>query len=67
MVLVQSGSFWQALNPGYVWETMRAVGWPYALLCFFLFLLNTGAQIAIVHAAAGDERLVRAAGRQLRR
>ena len=48
MVLVQSGSFWQALNPGFVWETMRAVGWPYALLCFFLFLLNTGAQIAIV-------------------
>jgi hypothetical protein len=48
MVLVQSGSFWQALNPGYVWETMRAVGWPYALLCVFLFLLNSGAQIAIV-------------------
>ncbi len=48
MVLVQSGSFWQALNPGYVWETMRAVGWPYALLCIFLFLLNSGAQIAIV-------------------
>ncbi|MBT2323176.1 hypothetical protein J7E62_12560 [Variovorax paradoxus] len=48
MVLVQSGSFWQALNPGYVWETIRAVGWPYALLCLFLFLLNSGAQIAIV-------------------
>jgi hypothetical protein len=48
MVLVQSGSFWQALNPGYVWETIRAVGWPYALLCVFLFLLNSGAQIAIV-------------------
>lgn len=48
MVLVQSGSFWQALNPGYVWETIRAVGWPYAVLCVFLFLLNSGAQIAIV-------------------
>jgi len=48
MVLVQSGSFWQALNPALVWETIRAVGWPYALLCVFLFLLNTGAQIAIV-------------------
>lgn len=48
MVLVQSGSFWQALNPGLVWETMRAIGWPYVLLCFFLFLLNSGAQLAMV-------------------
>jgi hypothetical protein len=48
MVLVQSGSFFQALNPALVWGTMRAVGWPYALLCVFLFLLNTGAQIAMV-------------------
>jgi hypothetical protein len=48
MVLVQSGSFWQALNPGLVWETLRAIGWPYVLLCFFLFLLNSGAQLAVV-------------------
>lgn len=48
MVLVQSGSFWQALSPGLVWQTMRAVGWPYVLLCFFLFLLNSGAQLALV-------------------
>jgi hypothetical protein len=48
MVLVQSGSFWQALSPGWVWQTMRAVGWPYVLLCFFLFLLNSGAQLALV-------------------
>ncbi|OUM03089.1 tetratricopeptide repeat protein [Variovorax sp. JS1663] len=48
MVLVQSGSFWQSLNPGLVWETMRAIGWPYVLLCFFLFLLNSGAQLAVV-------------------
>ncbi|WP_077000892.1 tol-pal system YbgF family protein [Variovorax sp. KK3] len=48
MVLVQSGSFWQSLNPAVVWETMRAIGWPYVLLCFFLFLLNSGAQLAIV-------------------
>jgi hypothetical protein len=48
MVLVQSGSFWQSLNPAFVMQTMRAVGWPYVLLCVFLFLLNTGAQIAIV-------------------
>lgn len=47
IVLVQSCSFFQAMNPGYVWETMRIIGWPYALLCFFLFLLSTGAQIAI--------------------
>jgi hypothetical protein len=48
MVLVQSGSFWQALNPGLVWETIRAIGWPYVLLCFFLFLLNSGSQVAAV-------------------
>jgi hypothetical protein len=48
MVLVQSGSFWQALNPGLASETIRAIGWPYVLLCFFLFLLNSGAQLAAV-------------------
>jgi hypothetical protein len=48
MVLVQSGSFWQALHPGLVWETLRAIGWPYVLLCFFLFLLNSGAQLAVM-------------------
>ena len=47
IVLVQSGSFFQAMNPGYVMDAMRIIGWPYALLCFFLFLLSTGAQIAI--------------------
>jgi hypothetical protein len=47
IVLVQSGSFFQAMNPGYVMEAMRTIGWPYALLCFFLFLLSTGAQVAL--------------------
>ena len=47
IVLVQSGSFFQAMNPGHVMDAMRIIGWPYALLCFFLFLLSTGAQIAI--------------------
>lgn len=47
IVLVQSGSFFQAMNPGYVMDTMRTIGWPYALLCFFLFLLSTGAQVAL--------------------
>ena len=47
IVLVQSGSFFQAMNPGHIMDAMRIIGWPYALLCFFLFLLSTGAQIAI--------------------
>jgi hypothetical protein len=47
LVLVQSGSFFQAMNPGHVWDAIRTVGWPYALLCLFLFMLSTGAQIAI--------------------
>ncbi|WP_436318241.1 tetratricopeptide repeat protein [Variovorax boronicumulans] len=47
IVLVQSGSFFQAMNPGHVIDAMRIIGWPYALLCFFLFLLSSGAQIAI--------------------
>ena len=32
IVLVQSGSFFQAMNPGYVMDAMRIIGWPYALL-----------------------------------
>ncbi|RZI96017.1 MAG: hypothetical protein EOP78_05245 [Variovorax sp.] len=47
IVLVQTGSFFETLNPGAILGTMRIIGWPYALLCFFLFLLSTGAQIAI--------------------
>lgn len=47
IVLVQSCSFWQSLNPTFLWMTVRAIGWPYALLCLFLFLLNTGAQLAL--------------------
>lgn len=47
IVLVQSGSFFQAMNPGHVMDAMRTIGWPYALLCFFLFLLSSGAQVAI--------------------
>jgi hypothetical protein len=48
IVLVQSCSFWQSLNPTFLWMTVRAIGWPYALLCLFLFLLSTGAQLALV-------------------
>ncbi|MGR4870714.1 tol-pal system YbgF family protein [Variovorax sp. LARHSF232] len=47
LVLVQSGSFFQAMNPSHVMDAVRTVGWPYVLLCFFLFLLSTGAQIAL--------------------
>jgi len=47
IVLVQSGSFFQAMNPANVMDAMRLIGWPYALLCFFLFLLSTGAQVAL--------------------
>ncbi|SOD29743.1 hypothetical protein SAMN05518800_5344 [Variovorax sp. YR752] len=47
IVLVQSASFFQAMNPGNVMDAMRIIGWPYALLCFFLFLLSTGAQVAL--------------------
>ncbi|MBN8757014.1 MULTISPECIES: hypothetical protein [Variovorax] len=47
IVLVQSGSFFQAMNPGHVMDAMRIIGWPYALLCFFLFLLSSGAQVAL--------------------
>lgn len=47
MLLVQTGSFTESLKPTAQWDTIRIIGWPYALLCFFLFLLSTGAQIAI--------------------
>ncbi|RYF68793.1 MAG: hypothetical protein EOO29_34530, partial [Comamonadaceae bacterium] len=48
VLLVQTGSFLESLKPSALWDTVRIIGWPYALLCFFLFLLSTGAQIAIV-------------------
>ena len=48
ILLVQTCSFFSALNPAAIWDTMRIIGWPYALLCFFLFLLSTGAQVALM-------------------
>ncbi|MDP3650643.1 MAG: hypothetical protein Q8R67_03065 [Rhodoferax sp.] len=47
MVLVQTCSIFQTLNLGLVWDTVRTVGWPYVVLCVFLFLLSSGAQIAL--------------------
>ncbi|CAN7300394.1 tol-pal system YbgF family protein [Acidovorax sp. Leaf78] len=47
MLLVQTGSIAESLKPAALWDTIRIIGWPYALLCFFLFLLSTGAQVAI--------------------
>ena len=47
VLLVQTGSFFESLNPSAQWDTVRTIGWPYALLCFFLFLLSTGAQVAV--------------------
>lgn len=47
MVLVQSCSIREALSPSAVWATVRTIGWPYAVLCFFLFLLSSGAPVAI--------------------
>lgn len=47
MVLVQTCSIFQTLNPGLVWDTVRTVGWPYVVLCVFLFLLSSGAEIAL--------------------
>jgi hypothetical protein len=47
MVLVMTGSFIQGLNPGQWITVMRAVGTPYLALWFFLFLLLSGAGIAL--------------------
>lgn len=47
MVLVQSMSLRQALNPFLQLATMQAVGWPYLLLCAFLFLLSMGAPMVL--------------------
>ncbi|RYF60079.1 MAG: hypothetical protein EOO29_48400, partial [Comamonadaceae bacterium] len=47
IVLVQTCSFFESLNPAALWDTVRIIGWPYALLCFFLSLLSSGAIVAI--------------------
>jgi hypothetical protein len=47
MLLVQTCSFWEALNPAGVIDTIRIVGWPYVLVCLFLFMLSGGSEIAI--------------------
>jgi hypothetical protein len=46
MVLVETCSFWEALNPSGIWGTIRIVGWSYVLLCLFLFLLTGGSEVA---------------------
>ena len=47
IVLVQTCSFTETLNPANAWNAVRAIGWPYLLLCLFLFLLSQGTFIAL--------------------
>lgn len=47
IVLVQTASLRSALNPLQVVDTLRIIGKPYVLLCFFLFLLSSGSQIVM--------------------
>ena len=47
IVLVQTCSFVETLNPANAWNAVRAIGWPYLLLCVFLFLLSQGTFIAL--------------------
>ncbi len=47
IVLVQTASLMSALHPLQVVDTIRIIGKPYALLCFFLFLLSSGSQIVM--------------------
>lgn len=47
IVLVQTCSFTETLNPANAWNAVRAIGWPYLLLCLFLFLLSQGTGIAM--------------------
>ena len=47
IVLVQTCSFTETLNPANAWNAVRTIGWPYLLLCLFLFLLSQGTFIAL--------------------
>lgn len=47
IVLVQTCSFVETLNPANAWNAVRTIGWPYLLLCVFLFLLSQGTFIAL--------------------
>jgi len=47
IVLVQSGSAMRSLNPAEIWRVVRVIGAPYLALCLFLFLLSSGAQVAL--------------------
>lgn len=46
ILLVQTCSLTASLNPLAAAVVVQTVGWPYLLLCFFLFLLSQGAVIA---------------------
>lgn len=46
MLLVQTTSWLQAINPLAQWAVVRVVGWPYLLLCFFLYSLTGGMPMA---------------------
>ena len=47
VVLVQTASLGQSLNPASWWDVMRAIGWHYVALWAFLFFLSGGAEIAL--------------------
>jgi hypothetical protein len=47
IVLVQSGSAMRSLNFAAIWCVVRVIGAPYIALCLFLFLLSSGAAVAL--------------------
>lgn len=47
IVLVQTCSFTETINPLNAWNAVRIIGWPYVLLCVFLFLLSQGMFLAM--------------------
>lgn len=46
MILAVSNSMAQAMDPRLLWHLMRAVGWPYLALWFFLSFLSSGSASA---------------------
>ncbi|WP_213955250.1 hypothetical protein [Variovorax sp. dw_954] len=47
VVLAQTASVGEALNPAQWWAVVRAMGWPYLALWAFLFFLSGGTEIAV--------------------
>lgn len=47
MVIIMRQNLGDAINPAQLWQCVQGIGWPYLILCAFVYLLMQGEALAV--------------------